>query len=206
MRRMESDALDGCRICGILRRDADLDVYGRWCVDRDGCSRRWLERRKSSPHRLAFRPPPEPTFGSCLPTAGPEGFSRGLSSRPPFGSQSSVPGFLLRCPVRGERKHTEDAEGPKDARFVVVGKSEIFFFTPRYRTLEPRLDRVGRTNATGGGSWPRMGRRPVRPAPSGREPRLETWRAFEGFNPSAVRLRGPVRAAARAGRPGRALR
>ena len=56
MRRMESDALDGCPICGIPRRDADLDVYGRWCVDRDGCSRRWLERRKSSPHRLAFRP------------------------------------------------------------------------------------------------------------------------------------------------------
>lgn len=77
MRAMEPDALDGCLICGIARGDADLDVYGRWCVDRDGCSRRWLERRKSSPHRLAFRPPPEPTFGSCLPTAGPEGFSRG---------------------------------------------------------------------------------------------------------------------------------
>jgi hypothetical protein len=76
MRRMESDALDRCPICGIPRRDADLDVYGRWCVDRDGCSRRWLERGKSSPHRLAFRPPPEPTFGSCPPTAGPEGFSR----------------------------------------------------------------------------------------------------------------------------------
>jgi hypothetical protein len=74
---MKSDAPDRCLICGILRGDADLDVYGRWCVDRDGCSRRWLESRESSPHRLTFRPPPEPTFGSCLPTAGPEGFSRG---------------------------------------------------------------------------------------------------------------------------------
>jgi len=77
MRRIESHALVGCLVCGIPCRDSELDVYGRWCVDRDGCSRRWLERRKSSPHRLAFRPPPEPTFGSCLPTAGPEGFSRG---------------------------------------------------------------------------------------------------------------------------------
>jgi hypothetical protein len=76
MRRIESDALEGCLICGIPRGDADLDVFGRWCVDREG-SRRWLEQRKCSPHRLAFRPPPEPTFGSCLPTAGPEGFSRG---------------------------------------------------------------------------------------------------------------------------------
>jgi len=55
---MESDALAGCLICGIPRGDADVDIYGRWCVDRDGCSRRWLEGRKSSPHRLAFRPPP----------------------------------------------------------------------------------------------------------------------------------------------------
>ena len=77
MHRIESHALVGCLVCGIPRCDAELDIYGRWCVDRDGCSRRWLERQKSSPHRLAFHPPPEPTFGSCLPTAGPEGFSRG---------------------------------------------------------------------------------------------------------------------------------
>jgi hypothetical protein len=78
MRRIESDHVDGCLICGIAGGEAILDIYGQWCVDRDGCSQRWLERRKkSSPHRLAFRPPPEPTFGSCLPTAGPEGFSRG---------------------------------------------------------------------------------------------------------------------------------
>jgi hypothetical protein len=57
MSRIDSHALDRCPICGIPRADAKLDVYGRWCVDRDGCSRRWLERQKSSPHRLAFRPP-----------------------------------------------------------------------------------------------------------------------------------------------------
>jgi hypothetical protein len=74
MRRTESEPACRCLVCGIAQ--ADLDIYGQWCVDRDGCSQRWLERRKSSPHRLAFRPPPEPTFGSCVPTAGPEGFSR----------------------------------------------------------------------------------------------------------------------------------
>jgi hypothetical protein len=29
--------------------------------------------------------------------------------------------------VRGERKHTEEAEPPKDSRFVVFGKSGILF-------------------------------------------------------------------------------
>src|SRR5438876_8616048 len=49
MRRTEWDALDRCPICGIPRSDADLDIYGGWCVDRDGCSRRWLDRQRNSP-------------------------------------------------------------------------------------------------------------------------------------------------------------
>jgi hypothetical protein len=62
-----------------------------------------------------------------LPSYGRSGrLLSGLSSQPPFGSRSSVPGFLLRCPVRGERNHTEETQRRLGSRLVALGKSEIF--------------------------------------------------------------------------------
>jgi hypothetical protein len=62
-----------------------------------------------------------------LPSYGRSGrFLSGLSSRPPFGSRSSVPGFLLRCPVRGERKHSEHGGRPQGSPIRGARKERDF--------------------------------------------------------------------------------
>src|SRR5262249_2734474 len=52
--------------------------------------------------------------------------SLGAEFPTPFGSRSSVPGFLLRRPVRGVGKIAESSSSSRSPRLVALGKSEIF--------------------------------------------------------------------------------
>jgi hypothetical protein len=59
--------------------------------------------------------------------------SLGAEFPTPFGSRSSVPGFLLRCPVRGVRENSEADRQCSASQSRLVGKSEIFNHAPQKR-------------------------------------------------------------------------